>query len=145
MSDTIDQNTILFGPPGTGKTYSTTIYAVAIIENKTVDELNYEIEESGYNAVKQRFDEYKKKGLIAFTTFHQSYGYEDFIEGIRPVLTADTDDSEVQDVSYKIHDGTFKEFCNRAKLPVEDDNTTVRRSLKTPNTMKAADRSLMHS
>ena len=64
----------------------------------------------------------KRMKLIAFTTFHQSYGYEDFIEGIRPVLTEDTDDSEVQDVSYKIHDGTFKEFCNRAKLPVEDNN-----------------------
>lgn len=109
MSARIAKNTILFGPPGTGKTYHTVIYAVAIIENKTAAEVVREAEESGYAAVKKRFDDYKDKGRIAFVTFHQSYGYEDFIEGIRPVLRReelnDGTDDTVSEISYQIHDG----------------------------------------
>jgi len=56
-------------------------------------------------------NELKAVGQIAFTTFHQSYGYEEFIEGIKPVLG---DISEKNELSYKISDGMFKEFCNKA-------------------------------
>ena len=120
MSARIAKNTILFGPPGTGKTYHTVIYAVAIIENKTAAEVVCEAEESGYAAVKKRFDDYKSKGRISFVTFHQSYGYEDFIEGIRPVLRReelnDGTDDTVSEISYQIHDGIFKQFCENARL-----------------------------
>ncbi|MDO4629538.1 MAG: hypothetical protein Q4C70_10175 [Planctomycetia bacterium] len=73
-------NTILYGPPGTGKTYHTVYYAVAIVEGK----LLREVMEEEYDSVLERFQQYKREGKIEFTTFHQSYGYEDFIEGIRP-------------------------------------------------------------
>lgn len=99
-----DKNLILYGPPGTGKTYNSATYAVAICDNKSVDEL------TDYDAVMARYNELKKDGRIAFTTFHQSYGYEEFIEGIKPVV----DDSK-QDVGYTIETGIFKQFCEDAK------------------------------
>ncbi len=103
----IEKNTILYGPPGTGKTYNTVLYAVTIIENTTVDELKSE----GYDSVKSRYDNYKNEGLIEFTTFHQSFGYEEFIEGIRPVMEDDEEGSS-GDIKYEIADGIFKEFCD---------------------------------
>ena len=106
---TIEKNTILYGPPGTGKTYNTVLYAVAIIENTTVDELKSE----GYDSVKARYDNYKAEGLIEFTTFHQSFGYEEFIEGIRPAMEDDEEGSS-GDIKYEIADGIFKEFCDRS-------------------------------
>jgi Cdc6-like AAA superfamily ATPase len=43
-----------------------------------------------------------------FLTFHQSYSYEDFIEGIKPELSE-------TDVAYKIDEGVFQKMCNRAR------------------------------
>lgn len=106
----ISKNTILYGPPGTGKTYNTVLYAVAIIENKNL----YEIKAEEYNDVLSRYNEYKSEGLIEFTTFHQSYGYEEFIEGIKPILNSESDES---DIKYTIEDGLFKAFCSRSSIP----------------------------
>ena len=56
-------------------------------------------------------------GRIKSITFHQSYGYEDFIKGIKPVCENEKEkqDSESKDIKYKIEDGVFKDFCNTAK------------------------------
>lgn len=99
-----DKNLILYGPPGTGKTYNSAIYAVAICDGKSVDKL------TDYDAVMTRYNELKKAGRISFTTFHQSYGYEEFIEGIKPII-----DENKQDIGYTIEPGVFKEFCDNAK------------------------------
>lgn len=99
-----DKNLILYGPPGTGKTYNSVNYAVAICEGKTFEEVRQE----NYDDVLVRFDALKKAGRIAFTTFHQSYGYEEFIEGIKPVT-----DEQTGNISYEIVDGLFKEFCDK--------------------------------
>lgn len=101
-----DKNLILYGPPGTGKTYNSATYAVAICDGKSVDEL------TDYDAVMKRYNELKEAGRIAFTTFHQSYGYEEFIEGIKPVV-----DDEATDISYTIESGVFKKFCDIAGTP----------------------------
>ena len=137
-------NTILYGPPGTGKTYNAINYAVAIIEGRAIEEVQAE----DYDEVRKRYSDYKEQGRIAFTTFHQSYGYEDFIEGIRPVLVSDAspgrkDDSEQGeaetdgesddkaeksqsgDVKYSIHDGVFKKFCERANEASDSDQQAV--------------------
>ena len=104
-------NTILYGPPGTGKTYHTVIYAVAIIENKKLDTVKAE----AYHDVLNRYNEYKAQGRIEFTTFHQSYGYEEFIEGIKPVVTTKEDTQDIpSDIQYKVQSGAFKMFCERA-------------------------------
>lgn len=107
-------NTILYGPPGTGKTYHTVIYAVAIIENKELSA----VEKEDYAEVLERYNEYKAQGRIEFTTFHQSYGYEEFIEGIRPTVTPDDTDGESGDIQYSVQPGVFKRFCERSERPI---------------------------
>ena len=102
-----DHNMILYGPPGTGKTYNSVLYAVAICESRTIEDVKKE----PYPEVLLRYKELQEAGRIAFTTFHQSYGYEEFIEGIKPRLN---DESETLD--YTIEDGIFKDFCRHANM-----------------------------
>lgn len=108
----IAKNTILYGPPGTGKTYNTVMYAVVIIENKKLEEIKRE----NYTEVIDRYNKYKEDGLIEFTTFHQSYGYEEFIEGIKPVIHSDEEDET--DIQYEVVPGLFKKFCDIAGKPI---------------------------
>lgn len=105
-----NKNIILYGPPGTGKTYNTVIYAVAIVEERKVEDLIKE----DYTSIIKRYKAYKTQGKIAFTTFHQTYGYEEFIEGIKPVLIGEKDEP-VENLEYKIEPGVFKKFCDNAK------------------------------
>ncbi len=100
----IGLNTILYGPPGTGKTYITKKYAVAICE--CGGDLSA-LENTPDNEIDDRFNKLFKDNRIVFTTFHQSYSYEDFIEGIKPKKVDDTND-----FSYEPVDGLFKEFCD---------------------------------
>lgn len=93
-------NQILYGPPGTGKTYDAIERAVEIIDSQEVVD---------HTTAKLRFDELRRAGRIGFVTFHQSFGYEDFVEGIRPVM-----DDETAQAHYEIRDGTLKEFALRA-------------------------------
>lgn len=96
-------NMIFYGVPGTGKTFSTTAYAVSICNNKSLDD------NPNYDEIKQEYDKFKSGRMIKFVTFHQSYSYEDFIEGIKPVI------DEKGNISYEVKPGVFKKFCERAK------------------------------
>ncbi len=103
-------NQILYGTPGTGKTYVTTTYAVAICDNHPLSEVVTE----NYAAIKNRYDKLKADARINFVTFHQSYGYEDFIEGIKPTIIDGN-------VSYSVASGVFKKFCEvAAQNPAEN-------------------------
>lgn len=97
------KNIILYGPPGTGKTYGTINYALSIIENKDVD--SYEQEDRGM--LRKRFENYQKNERVGFISFHQSFSYEDFIEGIKPIEPEEKDEF----LKYKIEDGIFKRMC----------------------------------
>jgi Cdc6-like AAA superfamily ATPase len=108
-------NTILYGPPGTGKTYHCVTHAVAIIEGKAVEEVCNEDRKE----VKSRFEQYRKEGQIVFTTFHQSLGYEDFIEGIKPVEPG----SEEEQLTYAVEDGIFKKLSNEASFSFVNKTT----------------------
>ena len=101
-----EKNTILYGPPGTGKTYNTAIYAVAICDGEDIEE----VKEWEYQEVLERYKALMSEGRVAFTTFHQSYGYEEFIEGIKPQTKPDN-----KDVFYEVVPGIFKEFCEKAE------------------------------
>lgn len=98
-----NKNLILTGAPGTGKTYKTAEIAVALIDgsnklpNKRVDVMN-------------RYKTLINEKQIAFTTFHQSLDYEEFIEGLKPEL-----DDNTKEMTYQVKEGIFKEICERAK------------------------------
>mgnify|MGYP000894732110 FL=1 len=108
-------NRILFGAAGTGKTYHTINYALSIIENKPLEIL----EQEDRTALKLRFDQYKEQGQIKFVTFHQSFSYEDFVEGIR----AETDDNG--QLSYDVKAGVFKEICEDAQIEIDAKQNNV--------------------
>jgi len=95
------KNQILFGPPGTGKTYNTINKSINIIDPdfKTKEDRR---------ATVARFHELMAEGQIVFTTFHQSMNYEDFVEGIKP-------DSSGEELSYDVEDGIFKKLCQKAE------------------------------
>lgn len=102
-------NQILYGPPGTGKTYHTIDKALEILGENL----------ESRDEKKAKFDEYVKNGQIVFTTFHQSYGYEEFVEGIKPMMNNEANSQEIQ---YEIKDGIFKDICNRALENYENSN-----------------------
>ena len=110
----VAKNLILYGTPGTGKTYSSIQHAVAIVEEKLISEIRNE----DYAVVFSRYLKYKDDGLIAFTTFHQSFSYEEFIEGIRPVVFSEENTESTAEIEYEVHDGIFKSFCDKAGTPI---------------------------
>ena len=119
MKKEFDKNVIFYGPPGTGKTYTTAKRAVEICKTESEKEL------TDYSEIMERYNELKKKNRIEFITFHQSYGYEEFIEGIKPVVSNEDDESDSensQEIKYEIVDGIFKKFCDKARKAQDKEN-----------------------
>lgn len=100
-------NTVLFGAPGTGKTYQTKRRAVGIIGSDVPDD---------WDEISDRYKALEDEGRIGFVSFHQSFSYEDFVEGIRPVLTDGerTSPDDSHSLAYAVEDGVFKSFCEKA-------------------------------
>jgi 5-methylcytosine-specific restriction protein B len=120
-------NCILFGAPGTGKTYATAEYALAFIENREVDLRKKSTEER--KVVMDSYNDYLTKEQIVFTTFHQSYGYEDFIQGLRPEDGADS-------LSFKYIDGVFKRIADVAKNDLENNYVIIIDEINRANISK---------
>ena len=114
-----DLNTILYGPPGTGKTWHTVTRAVAIVDSREVSDVVREER----SAVKHRFEEHRRAGRIEMVTFHQNTTYEDFVEGIRPVLAergdraaaASPERRDAGEVQYEMSRGVFRRIAERAE------------------------------
>ena len=102
-------NQILYGAPGTGKTHNAVNHALAVIKGYSLKQL-IETQKSSSSArklAKKEYDELVLNGQIQFVTFHQSYSYEEFVEGIKPSVVSGN-------VEYDIVDGVFKKICEDA-------------------------------
>lgn len=106
------KNQILYGPPGTGKTYNTVTKAIEITNPELIQK-DKDGNVENYELLKEKFDELKQQGQIEFVTFHQSYSYEEFVEGIKPDL------ENGKELRYKLQNGIFKTICNNAKELLE--------------------------
>lgn len=116
-------NQIYYGPPGTGKTYGAITEALKIIEGK-------EFHGTRFEAI-ERFKNYESQGLIRMVTFHQSYSYEDFIEGIRPITN-----SKGQ-IEYKIVSGLLKSFLDSTEKKLPAVGETLKSARKEYTVKKA--------
>lgn len=103
VTKTAPLNQILFGPPGTGKTYASIDAALKIL-----DPAFWAEHQTDRAALKNKFDEQVQAKRIRFVTFHQSFSYEDFVEGLR----ASTDGEHL---SYRVESGVFKQVCEQAR------------------------------
>ncbi len=109
-------NQIIYGAPGTGKTYSTVEYAAAILENRKVNESRQSAPDR--QALMKRYEKYIAGGQIVFTTFHQSYGYEEFVQGIRP-------EPLKEGLSFRVSDGIFKKIADEAMKDNENNYVII--------------------
>ncbi|MCE7028100.1 AAA family ATPase [Jiella avicenniae] len=114
-------NLILYGPPGTGKTYATAWEAVRLcLGDAAAEPLR-----GDRHDLMTEYHRLAKEGRIEFVTFHQSFSYEDFVEGLRPTTTAnqegdDEDASTSGGFSLDPHDGVFKVISEKARLDTGD-------------------------
>lgn len=108
-------NTILYGAPGTGKTYATAEYALAICENR---EVRQKITKQERETMMVEYRNLQKANRIVFTTFHQSYGYEDFIQGLRP-------DTKSENMKFLPVDGVFKKIADKAMQDQENNYVVI--------------------
>ena len=136
MNKQLPLNQILYGSPGTGKTYNTINKALEIIFEKDLGEDYFKLsseekeeklifeakniyesnktkislkkEDNDRELLKQVFEYYKEQGQIEFVTFHQSYGYEEFVEGIKA-------ETKNEKISYELKPGIFKKLCDEAQ------------------------------
>ena len=103
------KNIVLYGAPGTGKTYDVPELAVRLCDP------SFMAAEPSREEIVSRYNQLKTEKRIAFTTFQQSLDYEDWIEGLRPVV------NENSQVTYEIESGIFKKLCEEAERPVVKD------------------------
>lgn len=103
------KNIVLYGAPGTGKTYDVPELAIRLCDP------SFMAAEPSREEIVSRYNQLKTEKRIAFTTFHQSLDYEDWIEGLRPVV------NENNQVTYEIESGIFKKLCEEAERPIVKD------------------------
>ena len=113
-------NLIVYGAPGTGKTYGTAEYALKIVGASLPNDRK---------AVMKTYNDFVRKGQIVFTTFHQSYGYEEFIQGLRP-------DTKSDKMSFKTVDGVFKRIADRALNDLENNYVIIIDEINRANISK---------
>lgn len=118
-------NQILYGPPGTGKTYHTVQAAVKAAEPEKyaqieIDE-NLGATEFQRSQLAKLYKQLCDEGRVRFVTFHQSYGYEEFVEGVKARET------ESGDLTYVTESGIFKSLSDKASEPFVSEDSEINR------------------
>ena len=116
------KNTILYGPPGTGKTFQTFSKCVEVCDGSA---------QENDEGLRQRYNELVSDGRVEFITFHQSYGYEEFVEGLRPRTIPDTGGFKL--VPKK---GLLKRIANRARKNKDEAYVLVIDEINRANVSK---------
>lgn len=86
-----------------------TLFSLSLEEAKEIASM---LKNAG-NVFNINFD--KQGDFAEFVTFHQSFAYEEFVEGLRPVLVSEDEEPEAKIVNYEISKGIFREICSRAE------------------------------
>ncbi|MFJ8185248.1 McrB family protein [Streptomyces sp. NPDC096105] len=113
LADALDRRgqAVLYGPPGTGKTYTALRFAVRWLGELSADLPDVDpYAEPGTAPFRRTLDALTESGRLTTVTFHPSYGYEDFVEGFRPVRGGTGRDGLV----LNLVDGVFKRVCQAA-------------------------------
>ena len=123
-------NTILYGPPGTGKTYATVRRCVEICDGSAErDRADQE--------VRDRYQSLVKEGRVEFITFHQSYGYEEFVEGLRPDTGGDEADGEAgRGFRLVATEGVLRRIAERARKVADSPHVLVIDEINRANVSK---------
>lgn len=107
-------NLILYGPPGTGKTYRTAYEAVRLclgteeFPDSEQGRQRWLGTRDGRKALMEHYDALRDAGRVEFVTFHQSFDYESFVEGLRPTPMEDTTSAGF---TLKARPGVFRVIC----------------------------------
>ena len=121
-------NTIFYGPPGTGKTYRSIRHCVELCDGPA---------ERSSETIRHRYGELVQAGRIEFITFHQSYGYEEFVEGLRPE-TSGARKTERTGVGLHLvaTDGVLKRIANQARSRLGEPHVLVIDEINRANVSK---------
>ncbi|MEC5125521.1 AAA family ATPase [Verrucomicrobiales bacterium BCK34] len=119
----IPLNQIFYGPPGTGKTYGMINAALSIIDPEVL--VSSKKQANPRKVIKRRFDELVSSKRIGFVTFHQSFSYEDFVEGLKASV-----DEKTQQIRYDVEDGIFKRMSDDASAALRQASAGVESSVE---------------
>lgn len=106
------KNIVLYGAPGSGKTYEVPEFVVRLCAP------DFDADGASREELVRRYHQLKQEKRVMFTTFHQSMDYEDWVEGLRPVVNDD------HQVTYEVEKGIFKQLCEEAARPIVTNKHT---------------------
>lgn len=132
-----NKNFILYGPPGTGKTYNVINKALEIIDSEGYLEM---AEDNNREAILNQYKELVDKGQVAFCTFHQSYGYEEFIEGLKSDGKGNfvTEDGILKRIAYNAAYEGLKDEYKEDEVSYDDKKLKVNNYINKEKAFKEA-------
>ena len=137
LNEEDNKNFILYGPPGTGKNYNVINKALEIIDPEGYSEI---AEENNRETILNKYKELVDKGQIDFCTFHQSYGYEEFIEGLKSDGKGNfvTEDGILKRIAYNAAYEGLKDEYKEDEVSYDDKKVKVNNYINKERAFKEA-------